>query len=248
MKRNEGRLVGILGTVIIHIIAGIIFMSFQIRSLQKVEADDIIVEFAPAEEVAEEEKLIELPVSAIEKILQGDQEMLNIAKNLANKSEQKIDPADYIDMVKEELIKSGKLGADNYIDEQKKQAEETKDENLAYDKKSDEAENKKLEESQKMASNYKGPTRIYYDLKGRTHRYLPIPIYLCQGSGKVTLNIEVNQKGEVEKAAIISKESTTMDPCLIETAVQTALVSRFNPDINSPKIQTGTLTYVFVAQ
>jgi len=184
MKRNEGRLVGILGTVIIHIIAGIIFMSFQIRSLQKVEADDIIVEFAPAEEVAEEEKLIELPVSAIEKILQGDQEMLNIAKNLANKSEQKIDPADYIDMVKEELIKSGKLGADNYIDEQKKQAEETKDENLAYDKKSDEAENKKLEESQKMASNYKGPTRIYYDLKGRTHRYLPIPIYLCQGSGK----------------------------------------------------------------
>ena len=68
----------------------------------------------------DKEKLIELPVTTIERILQGDQEMLNIARNLSNKSEQKIDPADYIDKVKEELIKSGKLGADNYIDEQKK--------------------------------------------------------------------------------------------------------------------------------
>ena len=99
-----------------------------------------------------------------------------------------------------------------------------------------------------MAANYKGPTRIYYDLKGRTHIHLPIPIYLCQGSGKVALSIDVNQKGEVEKALIIVAESTTSDPCLIETAVKTALISRFSPDVNSPKIQRGTLTYVFVAQ
>ena len=94
----------------------------------------------------------------------------------------------------------------------------------------------------------KGPTRIYYDLAGRTHTYLPIPIYKCQGSGKVVLSIEVNQKGIVEKAQIIAKESTTSDPCLSETAVTTALISRFNSDFNSPKIQTGTLTYQFVAQ
>ena len=66
------------------------------------------------------EKLIELPVTTIERILQGDEEMLNIARNLANKADDKINPADYIDKVKEELIKSGKLGIDNYIDEQKR--------------------------------------------------------------------------------------------------------------------------------
>jgi hypothetical protein len=99
-----------------------------------------------------------------------------------------------------------------------------------------------------MAANYKGPTRIYYDLAGRNHMYLPIPIYKCQGSGKVVLFIDVNREGIVEKALIIGKESTTTDPCLIETAVTTALISRFNPDVNSPEIQKGTLSYHFVAQ
>ena len=68
------------------------------------------------------DKLIELPATTVEKILQGDEEMLNIARNLANKGDPKINQADYIDMVKEELIKSGKLGRDNYIDEQKRLA------------------------------------------------------------------------------------------------------------------------------
>jgi hypothetical protein len=249
MKKYEGRLVGILGTVIIHLIAGIIFMSFQIKSLQKNLSDEFKVEFALAEESVIKEKLIELPVTSIEKILKGDDEMLNIARNLANKSEETINPSDYIDKVKEELIKSGKLGIDNYIDEQKRMEEMKADENLAFENDTvGKNKSEKLLESQKMAANYKGLTRIYYDLAGRNHMYLPIPIYKCQGSGKVVLSIDVNQKGVVEKALIISNESTTSDPCLIETAVITALISRFNPDVNSPKIQTGTLSYHFVAQ
>jgi hypothetical protein len=248
MKKHEGRLVGILGTVILHLIAGIIFMSFQIKSLQTDNSDEFVVEFMPEQTPEDKVKLIELPVTTIEKILQGDQEMLNIARNLSNQSEQKIDPAEYIDKVKEELIRSGKLSADNYIDEKKKQKDKG-DENLAIARDSAKITDKdKPDDSKKMASNYKGPTRIYYDLKDRTHSYLPIPIYLCQGSGKVSLSIDVNQKGEVEKAQIIAGESTTSDPCLIETAVKTALLSRFNADVYSPKIQTGTLTYVFVAQ
>ena len=51
MKKYEGRLVGILGTVIIHLIAGIIFMSFQIKSLQRDMSDEFEVEFAPVDEV-----------------------------------------------------------------------------------------------------------------------------------------------------------------------------------------------------
>ncbi len=249
MKKNDGRLVGILGTIIIHLIAGIIFMSFQIKSLHKESSDEFVVEFVPAQENEPKERLIELPATSVEKILQGDPEMLNIARNLANKSEEKINPADYIDMVKEELIKSGKLGVDNYIDEQKRLAEDKGDEKIALENDTiRKKERESPDESQKMASNYKGPTRIYYDLTGRTHTYLPIPIYMCQGSGKVVLSIEVNQKGDVEKAQIISGESTASDPCLFETAVKTALISRFNADINAPKIQNGTLSYLFVAQ
>jgi len=249
MRKNKGRLVGILGTVIIHLIAGIIFMSFQIRSLQKDFSNEFEIEFAPVEEQEDEEKLIELPATSVEKIFQDDEEMLNIARNLANKPEEKIDPSDYIDIVKEELIKSGKLGAENYIDEQKRLDEMKDDEKLSFENDTLTGnDSNEPTESQKMAANYQGPTRIYYNLPGRTHRYLPIPIYKCQGSGKVVLSIDVNQKGIVEKAQIIAKESTTSDPCLLETALKTALLSRFNSDVNSPKIQTGTLSYHFVAQ
>ena len=249
MRKYEGRLVGILGTVIIHLIAGIIFMSFQIKSLKRDLSDEFQVEFAPVDESEKKEELIELPVTTIEKNLKGDDEMLNIARNLANKTDQKINPSDYIDMVKEELIKSGKLGSDNYIDEQKRLDEMKTDEKLAFQNDTVVMNDiDKPKESQEMAANYKGPTRIYYDLSGRIHTYLPIPIYKCQGSGKVVLSIDVNQKGVVEKAVIIANESTTSDRCLVETAVTTALTSRFNSDINAPKIQTGTLSYHFVAQ
>ena len=247
MKKYKGRLVGILGTVIFHLIVAIIIMSFQIRSLQVQARDMFEIEFL-AEEQPEEEKLIEVPITTIEKLLQGDEEMLNIARNLANKADPRVNPDDYIDKVKEELIKSGKLSVDNYIDEQKKAADKT-DENLAFNDESKVKDDQnKPSESQEMAANYKGPTRIYYELKGRTHTYLPIPIYKCQGSGKVSLRIEVNQKGAVEKTLVITGESTTSDPCLVEAAVRAAVITRFNSDLKAPKIQMGTLTYHFVAQ
>jgi len=250
MRNNKGRLAGILGTVIIHLVAGIIFMSLQLRSLEKKLAAQIEVELAPEPEpVVKKEEIKEVPATTVEKVLKGDQEMLNIAKNLSAKSDEKINPKDYIDQVKNELIKSGKLGVDNYIDDQKKNNESIVDENLSL--KNDTAGKSKKEKtrpSQEMAANYKGPTRIYYDLFGRNHLYLPIPIYKCEGSGKVVLSIEVDQNGVVQKAQIVERESTASDPCLIETAINTALQSRFNPDANSPKIEIGSLTYQFVAQ
>jgi hypothetical protein len=249
MTKNDGKLVAVLGTVIIHLIAGILFMSFQISSLHNDSSEMFQVEIAPVEETEKKTKIIELPATTVERVLQGDDEMLNIARNLANKSDQKINPSDYIDKVKEELIKSGKLGIDNYIDEQKRKEANIEDKELAIENE-DTLKYKKnnSEESQELASNYKGPTRIYYNLERRTHTYLPIPIYKCEGAGKVVISIMVNQKGVVEKAVIIENESTTSDPCLIETAVATALISRFNSDLNSPKLQNGTLSYHFVAQ
>lgn len=248
MKNFDGKLVGILGAVIIHLIAAIVFMSFKMHDLTKDLSKEFTVEFEQIDEPETKEKLIQLPATRIERILQGDEELLNIARNLANKQDPKINPADYIDMVKEELIRDGKLGSDNYIDEQKKLDEMNGDEKLAFENKTDAEKAVKPTQSQEMAANYKGPTRIYYDLAGRNHVYLPIPIYKCQGSGKVVLSIHVNQKGIVEEALIVPGVSSTADPCLTETAVATALRSRFNADINAHKIQTGTLTYEFVAQ
>ena len=250
MKDYKGKIIGILGTVIFHLVAAIFFMLFQIRSLNIDLSNEFVIEFAEEspDNLQDKEKLIELPAKGIEQVLQGDEELLNIARNLANKPDIQIDPEDYIDKVKEELIESGKLGADNYIDEWKRLKEAAEDEKLAFENRTDESEEEEPMESEVMAANYQGPTRIYYNLEGRNHTYLPIPIYKCEGSGKIVLAILVNQKGVVEEARIIETESTTTDWCLEETSVITALISRFNPDIYSPKIQAGTLTYHFVAQ
>lgn len=250
MKMNKGKRVGLLGTLMLHLIAGIIFMSLQLRSLQKTISTQYEVELAPAaESVTPKEKTAELPATSVEKVLKGDEEMLNIAKNLSSKPAEKINASDYIDKVKEELIKSGKLGVDNYIDDQKKLNESKGDENLSIERDTSGDKVKvKPSRSQEMAANFKGPTRIYYDLIGRNHLYLPIPIYKCEGSGKVVLSIEVDQNGVVQKAQIAERESTVTDPCLVETAINTALISRFNPDANAPRIQIGMLTYQFVAQ
>jgi len=248
MSNYDGKVAGILGTVIIHLIAANLYMLYQIGTLKKNITKEFKVEFVQVPEPDVKKKLVELPATRIERVLQGDKEMLNIARNLANKTDEKINPADVIDKVKDELIKDGKLGRDNYIDEQKRLNETKPEEPVRIDKKSESIKEEKPRESQVMESNYKGPTRIYYSLVGRVHTYLPIPIYKCQGAGRIELSITVNQEGIVEEAKVIEANSTATDPCLAETAVSTALVSRFNGDINSPKIQTGTLTYEFVAQ
>lgn len=250
MIKDRGRLVGILGAIIIHLIAGIIFMVVKIGTLNiNKYTKEYQIALENISEPVKQEIKSEVMGTSIERIFKGDQDMLNIARNLANKPDVKINANDYIDKVKEELIQSGQLGKDNYIDEQKRlkdlppQGAVSLEANNTGDKLPD-----KPKESQKMASNYSGPTRIYYNLPGRTHSYLPIPIYKCEGSGKAVLSIEVNPNGIVLDAKIIESESTISDPCLAETAISSALMSRFNPDIKLEKNQTGTLTYLFVAQ
>jgi hypothetical protein len=187
--------------------------------------------------------------TSVEQVVEDDLELLNIARNLSRQPDVKIDRQDYIDMVKEEMIKDGKLGQDNYIDEWKNRKDNTDAtaENTikANDQKQKDANS---QDSRDLASKYSGPTRIYYNLEGRTHTYLPLPIYKCEGAGKVVLSIEVNPKGIVTAASVIADESTTSDPCLVETAYKTAIISQFNADIRAPKSQAGTLTYLFVAQ
>jgi hypothetical protein len=252
VRKYEGKIVGILGTVIIHLIAGIIFMTFKLQSLKtdKQEIQKFEIEFADIEEMkGAQQQPSEPPPTTVENVLYDDVEMLNIARNLSSKSEEKIDPDDYIDRVKEELIQSGRLGTNNYIDRGKANAETIESDYLGVeDQEIDTKKEQKQDDSREMAANYQGPTRISYDLQGRNHIYLPLPIYKCQGSGKIVLTIDVNQKGFVENAKISEGDCTSNDECLYEAATKAALLSRFEPNLNAPRIQKGSLTYIFVAQ
>ncbi len=95
---------------------------------------------------------------------------------------------------------------------------------------------------------YKGPTTISYELEGRRHVYMPIPVYKCQGQGKIVVSITVNREGYVLSAKVNASASSTQDICLTETAIKDAERSRFNISNTADTRQQGTITYQFVAQ
>ncbi len=95
---------------------------------------------------------------------------------------------------------------------------------------------------------YKGPTNITYKLENRYDVYLKVPVYLCQYGGQVTVNIAVNRDGKVVSVKVDKETSETHDPCLVEAALRGAYNTYFNKKADAPKLQKGSITYIFVPQ
>ena len=245
MNRFEIIFTAVMATIIVHLLVAVIFMSVKVSAMKRELAAEIIL--AVEEEMPDPEMKKAIELSESEKFAGATAEdLVNVIKNLADKPID-IDPKEYEDMVKEELIKSGLLSEKNYLDDQKKAEEAGREE---IDIPTEEVKPKVAEKKEKPEEKgtFRGPTRIFYDLAGRHHVYLPIPIYKCQGAGQITLAIEVDRQGRVLKAEPASSLSTTKDPCLTETAVDHALRSTFNADQSAPVKQGGFLTFVFVSQ
>lgn len=90
-------------------------------------------------------------------------------------------------------------------------------------------------------------TTISYQLVDRKAMDLPNPVYTCYGSGKVVINIEVNNLGKVTKNYYNKLASTTANGCLIDAAMQYASQAQFNTDGSKVK-QIGTITFNFPGQ
>jgi len=145
------------------------------------------------------------------------------------------------------MVRSGLLNERNLIDQQK-MAEEAGIEDIIATPEEVKPQVTEKKEKPQEKGTFRGPTRIFYDLAGRHHVYLPIPIYKCEGAGQVMLAIVVDRSGNVLRAELASKLSTTRDQCLTETAVEHALKTKFNADQSAPEKQGGYLTFVFVSQ
>lgn len=83
---------------------------------------------------------------------------------------------------------------------------------------------------------------INYSLVGRTDKYLPVPIYLCETNGKIVINITVNAGGFVTKAKVNSS-SSSKNGCLIDHALEYAKEARFNT--SGKASQLGSITFNF---
>ncbi|WP_347841181.1 hypothetical protein [uncultured Draconibacterium sp.] len=94
---------------------------------------------------------------------------------------------------------------------------------------------------------YAGESNIVYFLENRYHISLPVPVYLSQGGGTVTVEIVVNRQGRVIEA--IPRANTNIrDKQIFAYAKEAASRTLFNADESSPETQTGTIQYTFVAQ
>ncbi len=99
---------------------------------------------------------------------------------------------------------------------------------------------------QQKAERVNKKSTVHYSLVGRTHRFLPTPIYLCEEGGKIVINITVNDKGNVTKS-YVNSSSTSSNECLIEHAMEYAQEAQFSEDA-SKKSQLGSITFYFIGK
>lgn len=88
---------------------------------------------------------------------------------------------------------------------------------------------------------------ISFSLLGRSAVDIPNPIYTCESSGKVVVNITVNANGMVRSTSINKASSTTSNECLMEQAQEYAKNAVFS-NLPGRDSQPGTITYSFQGQ
>lgn len=238
---------GLLGTLIFHLAIAISFFSFKITEInEKIEKKTLFVEIdtkdivIPVEQKKQEiegketmtEKMMIQKMAAAELLKDLRNTPVNVSNTAKSKTwkEEDLKPDNYLQNVKNELgikdeYKNVKDFDANYYEQKKQQKKEIK-----------------------PAAEYKGPTTITYDLKNRHHTYLHIPVYLCDKSGKVTVDIKVDRSGSVVGATINQSQTEVFFVCLLEAAIKSAIRTRFNGDIKAAERQEGIITYVFLPQ
>ena len=242
----ERHVVGILTTIIIHLLILTVFMIVQFNTPEKkhLEKQQVVIDFVDPEEL---QKQIEEKKTQIKQLAQQElvKDIRNQNRNIAvNEAEKAADQS--IDKMVNDI--KGELNIKDNVEDPNAIAAKLEE------KKEKQAETQ-VEKKPKVTINekgertfFKGNTTISFSLEGRTEVYLPIPVYKCQGSGKVVMDITVNPNGFVTSATVNKAESKINEDCLVEAANRAALTSRFTAKGTAPEKQKGRITYIFIAQ
>jgi len=85
---------------------------------------------------------------------------------------------------------------------------------------------------------------ISFSLVGRRAINIPNPIYTCDRSGKVVINITVDARGAVTGTSVNKSSSSTNNECLTNKALEYAAAAVFS-SLAGRNSQPGTITYNF---
>ena len=237
--------VAILYTVIIHLVILIVMVLVKVDGLKQDTELGVMLDFTEEKTLEEmlDEENIDLPPEWIEHVFEARERASNRAVNVNDAVNQDISTVDYVNELLEEL-ESQKDEA--FLEDREKWKEIIS--SYVYD----EEQAKPLIEGDEEEEPFTGPTTITYEFidppKDRQKWRLTVPVYKCEGSALVNVNIEVRQDGTVRNVSVVSVETERDPGCFSEAAQNAALSSTFRSDYSAPERQRARITYQFVAQ
>jgi hypothetical protein len=234
-------LISILATIIFHLVLVIIFLTLKITSIQNLIDNIIMIDI---QEPRISELIIDPPVEQDRAFDQYVAEYLesersNVPVNIASKLDEQISTDRFVDDLSDEMSLNKSEEMIRYQERLKELQEMESQADMVAEKDTSEARKPMV---------FSGKTNIFYSLENRYHLRLPVPVYKCEGSGVVEVQILVDQKGYVVNAQIPDLGESTNEICLAEAAKTAAMNTRFNSNFEAPLRQQGTITYYFQPQ
>ena len=212
---------------------------------KKKEKQEVLIDFVDPTllEKAIEQKKQEVKTLTQQQFIKNLQQEYSVKNIAVNEADHDAKPAidQMVKDIKGEL--NIKEARPQELSKPQPKIEDFKKKDALTEKKPEYTENSKGERT-----FYKGATSTTYFLKGRMHVYIPRPVYQCQGSGKVKMDIFVNRDGYVTDSSVNKAQSQISDDCFVEAATKFALTTRFNASKTAPEKQKGEITYIFIAQ
>ncbi|MBN1821689.1 MAG: hypothetical protein JXR31_10500 [Prolixibacteraceae bacterium] len=226
---------GVMGALIFHILLFSVFLLTNIEKKGRIKEEPVIIEFPdiitePEESVQEDDHENTEPVSS------SSQLRTNRAASLNRQNDDNFFDEEYRRQIDEAQILASQVN--NQLGKETISVDDIK---------MPVVNTEKIDRDSIKNIIYTGESNITYDLENRYHVSLPIPVYLAQGGGKVTVDIAVDRRGRVINAKSRNNSSIT-DPQIYFYAELAAGRTMFNSDPAAPTQQRGTIIYHFIAQ
>lgn len=236
MKLSTDDKVGILLTVIVHLVILIVLLIAQIGfSIQ--EEHSFVLDFSKQEEhekIVRQEAFDNEIDRRIDEMISGESGIpfrnVTVSRNKGTLKDDRGTDADKLYEDAERLAMELKQGQKVKIDEDFVELPKNTD-----------------NQGKKSETNYSGPSVLSWHLDGRKASHLPIPAYRCYSGGMVTVIISVDTSGKVVDAKVL-EEASSEDSCLRAFAVRAAMMSRFSSSPAAASRETGDIVYQFIAQ
>ncbi len=234
----------LIGTLMLHLLVIGGLSVWQVRQVPKEEDKrQLLVD------VIDEETMQEL---LAEQQLQQLQELTGRVRNFTNDASgeltEEVRPASFRRM--------SSRATEELVEEELRQLEAGEFQRLAEERteRGEDVDMPELDKSKWNPANYMaaskpvritGRTTTTFYLEGRGAS-IPTPAYLCEGSGIVKVNIQVDRSGRVKGVAVDA--NSTGDQCMIDAALEFVGRSSFEPKSAAPNSQSGWVQFAFVAQ